>query len=974
MRGLRRRVGMVAMSCGMVGVLLPGSSASAQNSSPAGANPASLVPLSSDAAAPLSHSGAAVLSPAASSTPVHIALAFRPSHPAELASFAAAVSNPHSPTYRHFLSVAQFRSHFGPSATTIAGTDSYLRSFGLKVAGLAPNGLFQSVSGSAAKVSSALSVPMERVRTKTGAVVTGAIQAPHLPSALAGGVASIAGLHPWASPAPAGLQKVTPKAASSQLASPATSTSPVSTCSAMAADYYATPSNLASYYKLNAFYAKGVTGSSPIGLVEFASFSPSDISTWESCLGIKTPVTTVTAGSVPSSGASLEPTADIQQLLGLAPSSPVTVYQGTSPIQVWQAAISADSTRVISSSWGICEQATTSSQISAEATLFQEAAAQGQTVVQASGDWGAQACYPNSNTSYQNALSVWDPASQPYVTSVGGIYVNSSGGATVWNSQQVSGSSGGGLSTLQSEPTYQVGSANPGLLTYASSCTNAGGCRQVPDVSAIAGNGMDAYCTFGGCATSGAGWTGVAGTSMSAPQWAAALALESQVCGSELGFVNPTLYQQSSPAPSGYLSPVTTGSNAFSSSQGYSANSSGYYSPTTGLGSLGGNGASTSLAAGQLCSSASGQGGTTASPSDPPKMTLSPSSVSFGTVVANTSPVSATVKVSNTGSAPLGTAVAKLSVSNISTSGTGFSVASNTCGSPVPEGQSCSVELSFSSKTAGQASGTLTISSNASNSPQSIPLSADVKPPVSGYYLVTGQGNTFNYGVGWSGSPASFSHSPVVGIATAGSTNSYWEATAAGNVYNFGGAKWYGSAAGSQISGHVVAIVATADKKGYWLVSSGGNVYNFGDASWYGSVANMGLASPVAGMVAAPSGGYYLFSSAGNVYNFGGATWYGSAAGKQLPSPITAMAPMPSGGYWLAEANGTVLGFGSAGVMSPAAMSPNPVVAMVAMADGRGYWLVSNHGNVYNFGDASWYGSAASLQLPSPVVGIGISS
>lgn len=896
---------------------------------------------------------------------------FRPSHPRQLAAFAAAVSDPHSPSYHRFLSVAQFRSRFGPSPSKVAAVDSYLRSHGLSVGAPSANGLFQPVSGSAAQVSAAFAVPLAKVKARSGAVLTGAIQAPKLPSAVAASVSSIPGLHPWTNPVPAGLQSALPAPASSSLpaSTSSPSSSPISTCSGMSGDYFLSPSALASYYKLGAFYAKGMTGGTPIGLIEFSSFSSSDVSTWENCIGVKTPVNVVTVGSAPSLSAAMEPTADIEQLSALAPSSPITVYQGTSALDVWNAAVSADTTKVISSSWGICEAALSSSFVSSEASLLQEAAAQGQTVLQASGDWGAQACNPNTGASYQNTLSVWDPASQPYVTAVGGVYVHSTGALSVWNAQQAGGSSGGGLSTFHGAPSYQAGSPNPGLATYRSACGSSNGCRQVPDVSAIAGNGIDVYCTAGDCSGTGAGWGGVAGTSMAAPQWAAAVALEDQVCGSPVGFLNPVLYSESPSLPAAYLSPVDNGSNAYATSQGYSANPSGYYSPTTGLGSLGGNGATASLASGQLCSSATANGGSSAGPSAPAQMTLSAPSLSFGSMVAGAVPARATLTITNSATAASGGSVADLSLSGLSVSGTGFSVVSNGCTTPLASGSSCSLTLQFTPTAAGQQSGSLTLSSNAANSPQQVSLSANVATSVSGYYLVTPQGNTFNFGVGWSGSPASLpSHPPVVGIASSGSPGGYWEASQAGNVYNFGAA-WYGSAFGRPMSGSVVGIAATPDHRGYWLVTSGGNVYNFGDASWYGSMAGKPLAAPIEGIAASPAGGYYLFTAKGNVYNFG-APWLGSAASAPTASPIAAMAVRPSGGYWLAESNGTVLGFGGAVALSPAAFSPNPLTAIVATPDGKGYWLLSSRGNVYNFGDAHWFGSVAQLSLSVPVVGM----
>ncbi len=39
--------------------------------------------------------------------------------------------------------------------------------------------------------------------------------------------------------------------------------------------------------------------------------------------------------------------------------------------------------------------------------------------------------------------------------------------------------------------------------------------------------------------------------------------------------------------------------------------------------------------------------------------------------------------------------------------------------------------------------------------------------------------------------------------------------------------------------------------------------------------------------------------------------------------------------------------------------------------DGKGYWLVASDGGVFSYGDASFYGSAGSVQLNKPIVGMG---
>ena len=51
-----------------------------------------------------------------------------------------------------------------------------------------------------------------------------------------------------------------------------------------------------------------------------------------------------------------------------------------------------------------------------------------------------------------------------------------------------------------------------------------------------------------------------------------------------------------------------------------------------------------------------------------------------------------------------------------------------------------------------------------------------------------------------------------------------------GGIFNFGSAKFFGSAGGSLLPAPIVSMVGTADGNGYWLIGASGAVYNYGDA------------------------------------------------------------------------------------------------------------------------------------------------
>jgi subtilase family serine protease len=190
---------------------------------------------------------------------------------------------------------------------------------------------------------------------------------------------------------------------------------------------------------------------------------------------------------------------------------------------------------VVSQSYGEAEQCMDSTQLSRQHDLFQQMTAQGVTLFASSGDQGAgiPTCDTSARDEYFKATST--PASDPYVTSVGGTSLHAQGisGAyqseSTWNESALLGDAvagGGGVSVVYSTPDYQQG-------------VNHGAFRTVPDVSYNAGifTGVIAVWTQ----PTGQFWL-FGGTSAGSPQWAALAAIADQLAGQRLGLINPTLY------------------------------------------------------------------------------------------------------------------------------------------------------------------------------------------------------------------------------------------------------------------------------------------------------------------------------------------------------------------------------------------------------------------------------------------------
>ena len=142
-------------------------------------------------------------------------------------------------------------------------------------------------------------------------------------------------------------------------------------------------------------------------------------------------------------------------------------------------------------------------------------------------------------------------------------------------------STGGGISTLYTRPSYQSSLPNS-FTTLLGATASATGQRLVPDLSfnsAISG-GVLAYLGFLGI------WAVFGGTSASSPGLAAIIAIMNQVNGGPVGFVTPAIY---SLAQSSFYSrtfhDITVGNNSATAGSPYDGfTASTGYDLTTGWG------------------------------------------------------------------------------------------------------------------------------------------------------------------------------------------------------------------------------------------------------------------------------------------------------------------------------------------------------------------------------------------------------
>jgi kumamolisin len=305
-----------------------------------------------------------------------------------------------------------------------------------------------------------------------------------------------------------------------------------------------------------------------IAIIELGGgFSTGDLDRYFSSLGLKRPsVQAVGVDRAQNSpghdpnGVDGEVLLDIEVVGALAPQASIVVYFAPNTDAgfldaVATAAHASPTADAISISWGGPEDSWTAQARSAFADALADAAALGVTVTAAAGDNGS------SDGESGSQAHVDFPASSPHALACGGtsLIADAATGTvtseTVWNNGNGGGATGGGVSAVFPQPTWQASATSP----------IAG--RGVPDTAGNADPQTGYQVLVDGTTMV------IGGTSAVAPLWAALVARLNQATGTPLGLAQPAFYQQTQPAatPPGFRD-ITTGTNgAYTAGPGWDA-------------------------------------------------------------------------------------------------------------------------------------------------------------------------------------------------------------------------------------------------------------------------------------------------------------------------------------------------------------------------------------------------------------------
>ena len=505
---------------------------------------------------------------------ITLTISLRLRNAAALNSYLQDITRPKSVNYHHYLTAAQIQGAFSPSVATHNAVLQYVRSSGFTITQTFSHRVLIVFKGTIGQAESAFHVTINNYTSARGQAFYSNTTDPLLPVSIVGAVQSLLGLNNVTRYHHAPL---TTSNSSQRSNAKAHVVQQNVTCTPSNPQYkYFTASQIATAYNLNGLYNAGYHGEGQTAaLFELDTFQMNDINAYTACYGQShaSIVTIPVDGGPPPPGNGdsgvVEVELDAELMLSAAPRlGSLRIYEApnnaTGTIAQW-GQIVQDAIPVVSTSWGRCEDGSYTPEIQSEYALFSMAAAQGQSIFAASGDSGSAGCmfdptYPS------NALVADDPASQPFVTGVGGTNLSVNGdntykSETTWNDQPShaqqpgGGATGGGVSHKWQMLDYQTQFNVPGVINQYSTnalCNAPQGkyCREVPDVSLHADPATYYlfYCTFapGGC-SGGNGWYGVAGTSCAAPLWAAFMVLTNEESvrqgGFNIGFLNPLLYQ-----------------------------------------------------------------------------------------------------------------------------------------------------------------------------------------------------------------------------------------------------------------------------------------------------------------------------------------------------------------------------------------------------------------------------------------------
>ena len=562
------------------------------------------------------------------------------SHEKELQMLLDNLHTKGSPQYHQWLTPEEFGARFGASPAATQKVSTWLAAQGFSINSVARSGRWIQFSGTAAQVEVAFQTEMHHYLMNGTRHIANATDL-SLPAELSALVKAVLPLHDFSPKRPVlGPYFAVHRDSQGKLVP----TDPRFTNSNPGANHFVTPGDYAKIYDLASLYQNGANGAGQtIAVVGRSNVEVTDVETFRTIFGLPpNSPTIIIDGPDPGftgSGDSVEASLDVEWAGAIAPNAAIDLVISASTATTDGVDLSSayiidnNLASIMTVSFGACEGTLGAAENTFFNSLWQQAAAQGISVLVAAGDSGAAGCDNPNVGPATGGSAVSGLASTPFNTAVGGTQFNENGNdSTFWNLANGSGftsslgyipetpwnescdpalstcffnqsnlfAGGGGASTIYVKPAWQVTSI-PGVPND--------GHRDIPDVS-LASATHDGYlvCFAGSCQTTTDSQgqpvllnaTIVGGTSAAAPAFAAIMAIVDQQTNQRQGLANYALYpmaaaenfancsssSRTNPAVAStcIFNDVTAGNNSVPGQPGFNAGLG--YDLATGLGSV----------------------------------------------------------------------------------------------------------------------------------------------------------------------------------------------------------------------------------------------------------------------------------------------------------------------------------------------------------------------------------------------------
>lgn len=472
----------------------------------------------------------------------------------------ATLNDSSSTDYHRRLTPAEFAAAYGNLSSDVAAVVEWLRSEGFDVGSL-PSGLgWVEFSGTAGQVEQAFQARLNMMNTPGGSrvVLATAISVPAALRPLIHGLVSLDGvLAEAASTAP----------------QPITSTADeLAVATSLNSAEAASPRLLAQLIHLDSLHQSGLLGTGQsIAIATRSNVSAADVAAFRSAFSLPANLLKVVSSGTDPGRTADEAEADLAASWAgaAAPKAQIVLVPGESTAATDGVDLSLASIVDRQLAGGVvigyssCEAAIGEAHRAFYAALYRQAAAQGISVIAASGNSGAAACHQaGSDAEVASGFGVNALAATPWNTAVGVAAAGSSGvadGLSAWSpmsSAEPAYAGGGGSSTVYPAPSWQAGvgarqikgatAVTTELAKQLSSAGLAAGFRLLPDLSLPTGvdSGVNrglAFCFAGSTSMTGCRLVRAGGSSAAAAVFAGVAALLAEKYGPQ-GNLTPRLY------------------------------------------------------------------------------------------------------------------------------------------------------------------------------------------------------------------------------------------------------------------------------------------------------------------------------------------------------------------------------------------------------------------------------------------------